>query len=419
MRKPLIFISHSAKDTEARSRLDAIVGQLTAAGFRVLLDRKRLQGGNDWRRVLHTWMGHCDAAIALLTPGALQSPWVLKECTILSWRNEQQSKNGQERFFIPVFAGVSEADLLREPAAREPDFRPLSLTDVQALNGLDAAEVAQKLSSLLAPLKAADTPLRLIEEKLANLLRPAGDQVLARVMEDLDEEADEEWQAGVDKATAAARQLLQAPYGKLPPVMKRMAGVGLPRANLIQAINILEAFWVEPNAAAMLDATTRAPLGSRAAMLNAQNAAFTVGSYIGRAGLTYPRWRSVLISPVGGENLLADVSQTVFDAMAKRADATDPEEIREYFLNFEQYEPTLVVVPPAVQEQLSATEFGSLLTTFDYCTFVVTTGAALPGQTVLPEARRIRPELDSGIEKDAKLKFQTCRDLAGTLGEES
>jgi len=51
MPKPLVFISHSAKDDLARSVLDKLRAAMDP-DFEVLLDQLRLQPGDRWRQEL-------------------------------------------------------------------------------------------------------------------------------------------------------------------------------------------------------------------------------------------------------------------------------------------------------------------------------------------------------------------------------
>ena len=67
MGRPILFISHSAYGDPSAQRTLARLQQALKVDFEILLDRDRLKGGDDWRNYLHTWMGHCDGAILLLS----------------------------------------------------------------------------------------------------------------------------------------------------------------------------------------------------------------------------------------------------------------------------------------------------------------------------------------------------------------
>ena len=144
--RPIIFISHSARnDPAAHTTLTKLQQYLHKNGFDVLLDETRLQGGDDWRNHLHTWMGHCHGAILLLNKKALDSKWVLKEATILSWR---RSLSGGSFPLLPVLVGISATDL-----AESVSFNPLALTEIQALKNLTGAKLGTAVVELLASLR--------------------------------------------------------------------------------------------------------------------------------------------------------------------------------------------------------------------------------------------------------------------------
>jgi 8-oxo-dGTP pyrophosphatase MutT (NUDIX family) len=81
-----IFISHSAKDEDAKAVLTALYRRLSREDFEVLLDRERLAAGSEWRIELFAWLKRCHGAVILFSQDALRSSWVLQEATILNWR---------------------------------------------------------------------------------------------------------------------------------------------------------------------------------------------------------------------------------------------------------------------------------------------------------------------------------------------
>lgn len=104
-----VFISHSCKDKEkkppagltkeaaaARAKRLEVARKLRNELYKKLKADKRfdpfldvrdgLKAGDVWREGLHTALRTCSAGVVLLTPESLESQWVLKEATILSWR---------------------------------------------------------------------------------------------------------------------------------------------------------------------------------------------------------------------------------------------------------------------------------------------------------------------------------------------
>jgi hypothetical protein len=151
--KPFIFISHSCKDNEAappaelsveqaaarsarlrfaRVLRDEVNRRLNATGrFDVFLDvRGGLNPGDIWQNGLHKALGHCAGAVILLSPEALDSGWVLKEATILSWRVFM----GDALKVVPVGLGVSQAELV------EKGFGAVNLDAIQWVNVPDATD---------------------------------------------------------------------------------------------------------------------------------------------------------------------------------------------------------------------------------------------------------------------------------------
>ena len=113
-----IFISHSCKDLQPKDGDDPKSKRLTFAGlvrgkivdslgdptpaglgYKVLLDKARLEPADNWRAKLHGWLGSCHGAVILLSEDSIASEWVRKEATILTWRKSLRP----ELLVMPVF----------------------------------------------------------------------------------------------------------------------------------------------------------------------------------------------------------------------------------------------------------------------------------------------------------------------------
>jgi hypothetical protein len=170
---PVVFISHSCKDNEQepppglspalaaerRERLDfarvfrdRLVTRLKAGqrngerNLEVFLDQRDLRGGDLWRHGIHHKLRSCAGGVILLTPESIESKWVLKEATILSWRVFEDDNV----IVVPVVQGVSLEDLARQ------GFEPLGLPEIQWVNVPDSpseADLEQAIEMVVAALQ--------------------------------------------------------------------------------------------------------------------------------------------------------------------------------------------------------------------------------------------------------------------------
>src|SRR5262245_36847383 len=88
MRNRIVFLSHSSKSDAERERVVGLARELETAGHTVRLDRTTLEAGDRWEDEIDRWLGECDAAVLVLTPGATGSRWVQKEADRLGWRRK-------------------------------------------------------------------------------------------------------------------------------------------------------------------------------------------------------------------------------------------------------------------------------------------------------------------------------------------
>src|ERR1700749_2291423 len=167
--KPIVFISHSAKDPLARDLLTRIYDALNSED-EVLLDRKGLEPNNEWRKELQTWLGLCQGAVLLLSEDAINnSKWVKKEATIISYRREMDNKFILVSVLIPPVTG----DTLKHS-----DFEPLALNEIQMASG-EVDEIVAQVLGTLKPLKSRGdnkTPLRKIELTVGKVLSELGEE---------------------------------------------------------------------------------------------------------------------------------------------------------------------------------------------------------------------------------------------------
>jgi len=71
-----VFISYSRTDTALVDKSEA---DLVARNFRPWVDRRRLEGGQNWRDEIEKAISDCDVLVVLLTPDAVGSAYVRME----------------------------------------------------------------------------------------------------------------------------------------------------------------------------------------------------------------------------------------------------------------------------------------------------------------------------------------------------
>src|SRR3954452_11995502 len=98
MGNPRVFISHSAKEWDAREMLNVLIETLRNEGFDPMIDSELLRNGELWWERLQQELQCSHAVMALVSPSALQSPHVLREVTLAM--AARVDARGHERFFV-------------------------------------------------------------------------------------------------------------------------------------------------------------------------------------------------------------------------------------------------------------------------------------------------------------------------------
>lgn len=355
--KPVIFISHSAKDAVARETLAKLYTALHQE-YEVLLDRKRLLPTDPWRQELHTWMGLCQGAVLLLSEDALhRSDWVRKEATVLSYRREMDD----QFILVPVLIPPVDADSLK----RERSFAPLELDAIQAVCGTPEEIVEQVLESL-KPLKNEldqRAPLRKIEKSVGKILSDLAHEERAPLIAAAAKLGKRlPWSTRERYGEQLARELLSVELDKAVKVLEYLAN-SIPGSGkkLAEVLTLLSPFWVNPDAALELVRMHKRSLRQRAVRVNGAACPFTGKSYIRRAridkdllfaSISHPPRVWEELKPEAKLDALIQEIHRQLELGFEEGEEPSGEDIERQVRNIGNDEPMFVIVPKGFDENL-------------------------------------------------------------------
>lgn len=305
---PLIFVSHSSKDNDltrdfcqalraevaGESACDPVVDYEKLPDYDVLVDINELQAGRPWPKQLHEWMARCHAAVLLLTPNAVKSPWVLKEATILAWR---LSLDKNFRFFIVRSDDVTDLDLT------ERGFDPLMLGEVQKLSPGDVADIAAQVRAAM-PAPTEPTPFDNLCGALEDLAQDLKPNTLRRVAEKIRVEA-RPWRPDVDEkqqyVQAIAAKLLNENLGGYDGVDTLVDDLiaTTPTETVQRILDIVAPHWIDAEAAGRLPSVATSQPRRAIAMNGTLVSDFTAKMYVRRA---HPLSYKQRVLPIAGGN---------------------------------------------------------------------------------------------------------------------
>jgi len=283
-----IFVSHSSKDNAFTKQVcDSLAGNPAAPDFELLVDLVTLEAGQAWPIQLHEMMADCHAAVILLTPQAVASEWVLKEATILTWRQSLESENF--KLFIAAAPGVTNAEL---DAAK---FGPLQHRLLQGVPGDDAAQIAAHVRAALAPIvEPADTLFDRLVVALSDMLGALDDIKLKAVASKVGA-ARPRWRPGgktvrEEQIEGIAARILRGELGqyrKLSALMEDLKASKLSNEILRRILRFTAPHWVDVEAAARLGDLVEERDGQKLCRVSALNGEYardyTGQMYVDRA----------------------------------------------------------------------------------------------------------------------------------------
>ena len=410
-----IFISHGIdKSNPAELQfLDTLEQQLrlTETGresHEVLLDRTRLEPGDDWAGILNDWLAECQVAILMLSKRALARPWVLKEATILSFR---KARDPAFPFLPLLLPGIDRAAI-----DAHPGFSALRLDVWQAFEAGAAPDtVASFVKDKLAGIQVSPTtPLDRLQEVLENRICQANVGALERACEDLLGEA-VAWSPEIDRsrqrARVFARAITRGRLGRmvtLTGMTKVLSAAALAKEHIHKVLDLAASYWVEEEVAARLRSVIVA--GAKSPL------AAAINSELIRSGAKMAVWRAQLpdigediyfIAGGGSDNWGTELQERMFAAYyeGNKDEVFDIDEA-ETVLSA-RTEPIFFVIPPPVPDQ-------GLLSTlhqrFPSVVFIVHTGSTLPS-TLPDHVMPLTPGLQLDLEKQNRADYLAARKL--------
>lgn len=401
MSKPLIFISHSAKDARARDVLEKLHAALEP-DFEVLLDQYRLEPNDPWRKELDIWMSLCHAAVILFSTDAVQSDWVLQEATILRWRRARDT----DFVVVPVLL----PPVKHEDLDQKKGFAPLALNEIQMVAAETSEQVVARVVQRLEPVKkSADrtTPFwRLVDTIASKLSELEGKAPKALLDAATKLGKPLAWRSDNKYSEDLARLLFSAELSEMAEAVLLMAPYFTSVTTAIEIVDRLAPFWVNPQAVARLPEMINLPQRERAVCVNGTRYQFTPKSYLNRArGALIPWVAATVTLPPGCEEQpklqirLAEetlVKQLLVEFGLAEGDDLFNAVNDDMIAELEKEDPLFIVVPGEISE----TVLDQLRNKFYRFTFFLLKDEKTlkPEQLTLKKIELLEPRLDPQVE---------------------
>ncbi len=405
MTKPVIFISHSAKDDFAVRVRDTLYTKLEEAGFDPFMDKRDLQVGDEWRRAILSMLGKSDTGIILFSSDALISPWVKQEALMLAIRRSQDPGF----LIIPVLLPpVTSKELDTDP------FSQIAMKEIQAARG-DVDTVLNQILERLAPLREsfADGPLKELEDVIDFILKPVyrdQPQKVRDAAKALGADA-EKWSAHI-VCRLLARQLLKVDLSTLPKAIEALKILApyLDRNAGNKMVTILTSLWVDEHAVKQIPEISKRPLAQRTIRVNGIKPD-TGKMYILRACRKIPGWTVLRITNEGwAEQQFGALVREIRAAYTQAIGGSTAYEDADIDSDLEdppENDPLFVVIPKGLDNEI----LSQLRQKYPGITFFIIT-EDIPSN--LEELQRnyiefLRPPLGPGVEKKAHYHYRQAQ----------
>lgn len=353
MARPRVFISHSAKEPDARAALTELVDASRVSGFEPVVDYERLRIGELWWEALSLELRTAHAVVVLISPSALDSTRVLQEVTLAL--DNRLDARGNVRVFVLRVPDVSYQAIERSPLGA------VGLHDIQSQIVRDTATLRSIVPGMLRAILAAyaDRPHEALEAALETCLAELQPHALQLAAESLGLEV--RLHSPLVLGARIAQELLE--YSDHPVIGARkvqrfLEGVLVPisrhRAETVLDIAFACAVLPDEVRGQLQRVLEGRPYGA-AAVVTVEKAE-TGYLYVRRACCTPHAWNTHNTTGLGADRhldeLLADVRAYVIESLGFDADDNpNDRELDDELTAFEESAGPVVVILKAVPDQ--------------------------------------------------------------------
>ncbi len=269
-----VFISHSAEDradladdrrqirARARAVRDAIVAGLAEVdGLTAWIDKDEVEAGQEWRKEIHAALFGCAAGVILLDDESFNSPWVLKETTVLSVRHSLLPTFP----LVPVLLDQGSSDQFE----KRPEWKALGMREIQAMKK-PPDEVASAVIELIKDAAVPEeAPFELWVDAIFGIIHAFGPQKvrLDKIAKELQVPVAADWTADDHRAVRTLALALAASEDPIQVVSVVTELASLAPENRVEIKRLLMPTWVKPERAALAAAGLRSPAVGRRLVL--------------------------------------------------------------------------------------------------------------------------------------------------------
>jgi hypothetical protein len=416
-----IFISHSAKEPETEDFLEKIYAELTKKSFDVLVDRERLNFGDNWKYEIFNWMGSCHCALILFSKNAIEnSIWVAREVNILNWRKTQDSNF----FLIPIYFDVTPEDIKKSEL-----FTDLNLHEIESLTDRNIEVFVQRLEKLVEKLDIK-TPLDEVALQISTRLEDIShiEEKRVKIIEEMHDKNNKEilsWLPNRDPCLVLAVKMLNLGLYKSIDILQYLCKY-LETRKIKFIFDLLAPSWVDIRAATNISECALSGERKTVVVLNC-NEPFSVEMYVRRASNGLPKeWLLCHYSCVYG----ADLSEVVTDIEKLLIMELVDTEFHETYESKRKALKTALKArnikrkPVFVDLQYSkhiAELLPELQDTFPQVTFILVTGKDFPEYTELEDLLKglhfkfLEPPLEPKAEDQALYEYDSSYSLLSDI----
>ena len=300
---PKVFISHTNNDPEADAFLKSLLGMLPQNRYDVLVDCEQISTGQNWRDEIYTWIGICNAAVILLSPGVFNTDavWVGREASILLWRRALDPNF----LVIPVYLGGLKPDDMEYGG-----FRDLHIREVQSIQSADPDTMVDDIVTRLQSIeRIKPTPLEDIAAQIETLLTSITESAILRAITELDGELGS-WGLSNSIRRRLALLLLQADLKQASAALEILLEHMENERNAGRILALIAPSWVDLCAARWVADCAWQLESKPIALVNAESA-FAAEMYVRKASGKPPRtqWPVLPMTSVYGEQAFEDFVQ--------------------------------------------------------------------------------------------------------------